>query len=290
MSTIRLLVKPAIFTVGVCGTCFCTAAIVQYETNTSNFTRFKRRQPAVTIQDWVQRQHQRTDNLYGKFIDLRKRINAWKNSLATSEKIAYGTIFANLVVLVAWRAPGLRPVMTKYFLSQVSATKVALSPMVLSFFSHASPLHFAFNMYALFSFSGIATALLGPEQLIGLYISAGTVSSLASISHRLITKRFSPSLGASGALLGVVAYVCVVRPESSLLLFFIPIAAGNAIKGLLLLDTIGLVARWSFIDHAAHLGGSLFGVWYATYGEKLYYRYRGSIVENWLKYKNKYDD
>lgn len=290
MSTLRLLLKPTLFTAGICGTCFCAAAIVQHETNRIHFARVKRRPPTIVIQDWVQRQQQRKDDLLRKFVDLRGQVNAWKNSLSTAEKIAYGTIFVNLTVLGAWRVPALRPVMTKYFLSQVSAKKVALSPMILSFFSHASPLHFAFNMYALYSFSSIATALLGPEQLIGLFVSAGTVSSLASISHRLITKRFTPSLGASGALLGVIAYVCMVRPDSNLLLFFIPIAAGNAIKGLLVLDTVGLLARWSFIDHAAHLGGSLFGVWYAIYGEKLFYKYRGSIVENWLNYRSKFDD
>ena len=125
-------------------------------------------------------------------------------------------------------------------------------------------------MVALYSFSSIATSLLGPEQLIALFISAGAVSSLTSMTFRLATKRFTPSLGASGAILGVVAYVCVCRPDTNLLLFFIPIAAANPIKGLIILDTVGLLARWSFIDHAGHLGGSCLGVWYALYGEKLF--------------------
>ena len=285
MSTLGLLIRPTLFTVGVCGTCFCAAAIVQNENHRSHYSSVRRRPPTIIIQDWVQRQQQKTSGLHGQYLELRRRVNAWTNQLSTGHKIAFGAIFANLVVLGAWQIRGFRPVMFKYFLSQVSTTKIALSPMILSFFSHSSPLHFAFNMYALYSFSNIATALLGPEQLIGLYISAGTVSSLASLTHRLVTKRSTPSLGASGALLGVIAYVCIARPDSSLLLFFIPIAAGNAIKGLILLDTVGLAARWSFLDHAAHLGGSLFGVWYATYGEKLFYKYKGTVVEKWIKYK-----
>lgn len=291
MSTLRLLVKPTIFTVGVCGTCFCVASIAQHENNKSRFpfgAAAPRKRPAASVfQDWTQQQQRL--NLANSFGDLRRKINAWKNGLTTGQKIACGTIFINFVVFCGWRSRALIPVMNQFFLSQTSKTSIPLSPMILSCFSHSSALHFGVNMYALYSFSTIANALLGPEQLIGLFIGAGTVSSLASIAHRLITGRVVPSLGASGALLGVIAYVCVTRPDSGLLLFFIPLAAGTAIKGLMLVDTVGLLARWSFIDHAAHLGGSLFGVWYATYGERLFYDNRRKVVEQWIKLRSKLD-
>lgn len=281
MATLRLLIRPTLFTAGVCGACFCGSAIVHYE---------NRKRPFPTMQDWITAQTLRQRSMIEtKYLKIRQNINAWKNQLSTGRKIAYGTIFLNSVVLLAWRFNTFRPVMMKYFVSQTSTTKIPLSPMILSCFSHSMPLHFAFNMYALYSFSNFATALLGPEQLIGLFISAGAVSSLTSIAHRLITKRTVPSLGASGALLGVIAYVCVARPQSELLLFFIPIAAGNAIKALMVIDVIGVIARWRYIDHAAHLGGSLFGVWYATYGEKIYYQHRRDIVNQWVKLKKRYD-
>lgn len=281
MSTLRLLFRPTLFTIGVCGTCFCGSAIVHYENRKRSFP---------TMQDWITAQTQRQRSMIAtKYLDIRQNINTWKNQLSTGQKIAYGTIFLNIVVLGAWRINSFRPVMMKYFVSQTSTTKIPLSPMILSCFSHSMPLHFAFNMYALYSFSNFATALLGPEQLIGLFISAGAFSSLTSIAHRLLTGRKIPSLGASGALLGVIAYICVARPQSELLLFFIPIAAGNAIKALMVVDFIGVIARWQYIDHAAHLGGSLFGVWYATYGEKIYYKHRRDIVNQWVKLKKRYE-
>lgn len=294
MSALGRLIKPTLFTVGICGTCFCGAAIAQHENHRSQyqFGQLARSKSNHVFQQWTHRQTQPPSGLSRQFIEIRRKVNAWKNRLSTGEKIAYGTIFINLTVLGAWRINGLRPVMKKFFMSSVDTTKIALSPMILSCFSHSMPLHFAFNMYALYSFSPFANSLLGPEQLIGLFISAGTVSSLASITHRVLTKTHVPSLGASGALLGVIAYVCISRPDSGLLLFFIPIAAGNAIKGIIMLDTVGLLARWRFIDHAAHLGGSLFGVWYAMYGEKLFYTYRRVIVEKYVKFKKstRYDD
>lgn len=246
----------------------------------------------TVFQDWTNRQTQQQTGILAQFRELRRKVNAWANSLSTSEKIAYGTIFINLAVLGAWRINAFQPVMNRFFISNADTRKIALSPMILSCFSHFTPLHFAFNMYCLYSFSQTAYYLLGPEQLVGLFVSAGTVSSLTSLSHRLLTGKFVPSLGASGALLGIVAYICVKRPEDGLLLFFIPIAAGNAIKLIMTIDVVGLIARWSFIDHAAHLGGSLFGVWYANYGEDLFYKHRRTVVQNYLNFRKsiRFDD
>ena len=39
--------------------------------------------------------------------------------------------------------------------------------------------------------------------------------------------------------------------------------------GLLLFDLVGMVVRWGVLDHAAHIGGMLFGIWWITEGYKL---------------------
>lgn len=279
MSALRLLIRPTIFTVGVCGTCFCGAAIVQYENKKPQFR---------IVQDWTLVKKQRT-YIESKYLNLRRQVNDWKNRLTVGHKIAYSTIFINLAVLGAWKVNRLKPVMTKFFLSHISTTKIPLSPMILSCFSHSMPLHFAFNMWALYSFAPFATGLLGPEQLIGLFLSAGVVSSWSSITFRLLSNRTIPSLGASGALLGVIAYICVARQDTNLLLFFIPMTAGTAIKAIMAFDTVGLLAGWRIMDHAAHLGGCTFGAWYALYGEKLFYDHRRSVVQEWIRFKKRFD-
>lgn len=279
MSTISLLIRPTIFTLAVCGTSFCGSAIIQHERRVSSSRHWEDiRNRISSIRKTVQSQNF-SNSLHEKLIAIRNR--HWYSG----EKIAACTIIANVMILGAWRVPALRPVLEKYFICRVNNKRIPLSPMLLSCFSHINVLHFAFNMYALYSFSNFATTLLGPEQLVGLYLSAGAVSSFSSIACRLLRREYIPSLGASGALLGVVAYICVARPETQLLLFFMPLAAGHAIKGLLLLDTVGILAKWRFMDHAAHLGGSLFGIWYALKGEKLYDRYKFEIVKTWQSLK-----
>lgn len=96
--------------------------------------------------------------------------------------------------------------------------------MLLSTFSHFSFFHMAANMYVLWSFSTSAVSMLGREQFLAVYLSAGTqrsvsglvagcdwssqwlmfvscvcsgvISTFASYVCKTATGRFGPSLGA----------------------------------------------------------------------------------------------
>ena len=46
------------------------------------------------------------------------------------------------------------------------------------------------------------------------------------------------------------------------------------------LDTLGVMLRWQFIDHWAHLGGTGIGWWYATHGRELIWR--NPQLRRWL--------
>lgn len=67
----------------------------------------------------------------------------------------------------------------------------------------------------------------------------------------------------SGAILGILAYVCTRYPETELQIMFLPMftfSAENAIKTIIVFDILGCILGWKFFDHAAHLGGALFGM------------------------------
>lgn len=67
----------------------------------------------------------------------------------------------------------------------------------------------------------------------------------------------------SGAILGVLGYVCTRYPDTQLQIMFLPMfqfSAESAIKVIMAIDVVGCVMGWKFFDHAAHLGGALFGV------------------------------
>jgi len=158
--------------------------------------------------------------------------------------------------------------------------------MLLSTFSHYSPLHLGLNMYVLWSFTGtLIDHLMGPEQYVGFYLTAGVMASWAGYAHRALMKKPTFALGASGAILGILTYTCVRIPNAELSIVFLPFftfSAQTALVGIIGIDLVGLLLGWRYLDHAAHLGGRIFGIWYAMYGEKLLWHKRDTIVR---KYK-----
>nr|XP_044248631.1 presenilins-associated rhomboid-like protein, mitochondrial isoform X2 [Drosophila takahashii]XP_044248632.1 presenilins-associated rhomboid-like protein, mitochondrial isoform X2 [Drosophila takahashii] len=146
-------------------------------------------------------------------------------------------------------------------------------PMFLSTFSHYSAMHIFANMYVMHSFANAAVLSLGKEQFLAVYLSAGVFSSLMSVLYKAGTSQAGMSLGASGAIMTLLAYVCTQYPDTQLSILFLPaltFSAGAGIKVLMGIDFAGVVLGWKFFDHAAHLGGAMFGIFWATYGAQIW--------------------
>ncbi|XP_043858928.1 presenilins-associated rhomboid-like protein, mitochondrial isoform X1 [Dromiciops gliroides] len=270
---LRNLVKPLFFTVGFTGCAFGSAAIWQYESLKSRVQSYF---DAVKA-DWLD---SLTPQKEGNF---RKQINKWWNTLSDGQRTVTGIIAANVFVFCLWRVPSLQRSMIKYFTSN-PASKALCSPMLLSTFSHFSLLHMMANMYVLWSFSTSIVNILGKEQFVAVYLSAGVISTFVSYVSKVATGRFGPSLGASGAIMTVLAAVCTKIPEGKLAIIFLPMftfTAGNALKAIIAMDTAGMILGWKFFDHAAHLGGALFGIWYITHGHELIWKNREPLVKIW---------
>ncbi|XP_051943260.1 presenilins-associated rhomboid-like protein, mitochondrial isoform X2 [Hippocampus zosterae] len=199
------------------------------------------------------------------------------------QRTVTGIIVANTLVLCCWRIPSLQRTMMKYFTSNPAAKSQCL-PMVLSSFSHYSIFHLMANMYVLWTFSSGVVSLLGREQFLAVYTSAGVISTMFSYVCKTASGRIFPSLGASGAVMAVVAVACSKVPDAKLSVIFLPMVmftAGNVLKAVVALDMAGLLLGWQMFDHAAHIGGALFGIWYVMYGHKLIWGKRDSVVKMW---------
>ncbi|XP_034535290.1 presenilins-associated rhomboid-like protein, mitochondrial, partial [Notolabrus celidotus] len=213
------LVKPLVFTVGFTGCSFGSAAIWQYESLKSRVQSYFDEIRA----DWLEKLRPQ------KRGDVRKEVNQWWNSLSEGQRTVTGIIAVNAIVFCCWRIPSLQRSMIKYFTAN-PASKTLCTPMLLSTFSHFSFFHMAANMYVLWSFSSSAVSMLGREQFMAVYLSAGVVSSFVSYVCKIATGRFGPSLGASGAIMTVLAAVCTKMPEAKLAIIFLPMftfTAGN---------------------------------------------------------------
>ncbi|XP_049580709.1 presenilin-associated rhomboid-like protein, mitochondrial isoform X1 [Syngnathus scovelli] len=267
------LVRPFLFTVGFTGCSFGSAAIWQYESLKSRVQSYYDDLRA----DWLERVRPQ------KRGDVRKEVNQWWNSLSEGQKTVTAILAANVVVFCCWRVPWLQRSMFKYFTAD-PASKTLCLPMLLSTFSHVSFFHMAANMYVLWSFSTSAVSMLGREQFVAVYMSAGVIASFFSYVSKMATGRFGPSLGASGAIMTILAAVCTKMPEAKLAIIFLPMftfTAANALKAIVAMDAAGLVLGWRFFDHAAHLGGAMFGIWYILFGHELIWKNREPFVKIW---------
>lgn len=262
-----LLLRPIIFTVGVGFGSLVGCSILQYE-------RIK----GAVVKN---RKKSLTNRSTDKFSDVRQHLNKWWNELHEGRKVAAGIIGINTLVFIAWQLPRYRNVMIKWFTSSINF-KVS-SPLLLSCFSHSEFWHVGANMFVLWSFSPLIYSMLGTEQFIGFYVAGGTFSSLVSYLYRFATRSNIPSLGASGALLAVLAACCIEHPEARLSILFLPFftfSAQTALYSIVAVDLTGLLLRWKLFDHAGHLGGTLFGSWYILEGYKYTWEKR-AVITNW---------
>ncbi|XP_062712207.1 presenilins-associated rhomboid-like protein, mitochondrial [Aedes albopictus] len=217
----------------------------------------------------------------------RKDVNGWWDRLSPGERIFAPICALNLVVFGMWRVPRLQPMMLRLFASNPAA-KAVCWPMFLSTFSHYSLFHIAANMYVLHSFCHGAVATLGREQFLGLYLSAGVIASFASHVFKTVMRQPGLSLGASGAIMGILAYVCSQYPDTQLSIVFLPMftfSAGAAIKVIMGIDLAGVLLGWKLFDHAAHLGGALFGMFWAYYGSRNVWPLREHFIGYWHEWR-----
>ncbi|OAF66212.1 hypothetical protein A3Q56_06033 [Intoshia linei] len=174
-------------------------------------------------------------------------------------------VAANIAVFMFWRLPQFTALMHNYFV--ISPTS-RISSILCVAFSHKSLIHLSINMYVMMSFNTALAYMFDKCEYLSFYMSAGMFASLGSILVRHLKGIRTPSIGASGAVVAILAYVCfsdVIQSRLSImgLNLIIPhsLDSKQAILALVIFDTVGLFIKQSKIDHAAHLSGVLFALY-----------------------------
>jgi membrane associated rhomboid family serine protease len=139
--------------------------------------------------------------------------------------------------------------------------------LVSHIFLHGSLSHLAFNMLALWSFGRILEKVWGAQRFVLFYLFCGVGAAIVSqlIDHYFLGPVFGYTVGASGAIYGLLVAFAMMFPNFKIMLIFlpVPIAAKHFVPVLLLIDlTAGFTGFSIFgqnIAHFAHLGGALMG-------------------------------
>ncbi len=126
-------------------------------------------------------------------------------------------------------------------------------------FMHASFSHLFFNMIALWMFGMELENSLGSKKFLTFYLLCGLGGGLL---HLLAAPLFSvagPTVGASGAVYGVLLAFGLLFPERLIMIyFFVPIKAKYFVLLYMVIEFLS-VGSLDGIAHFAHIGGAVVG-------------------------------
>lgn len=158
--------------------------------------------------------------------------------------------------------------------------------LVTHFFMHGGLFHIFFNMYTLVMFGALLERVWGPQRFLFFYLftalgaallhqcvqgfeiyqlSGSFFPALEDIARmpEVAFKLSIPTIGASGAVFGIMAGFALLFPNTELMLLFppMPVKAKYLMIGLAAIELYsGLQSNpHDNVAHFAHLGGALFG-------------------------------
>lgn len=129
-------------------------------------------------------------------------------------------------------------------------------------FLHGDPLHLFFNMFGLWMFGSEIEMIWGRKRYWHFLLASAVAGAVAQMLVSLIGIPMGPTVGASGALYGLLLAFGMMFPERIIMPLFPPIPMKAKIfvmvfGGIALLS--GIFSPTGGVAHFAHLGGMLGG-------------------------------
>jgi membrane associated rhomboid family serine protease len=132
--------------------------------------------------------------------------------------------------------------------------------LVSSAFLHGGLSHLLLNMFALWMFGHDCERVLGARRYLALYFAAVLSSGLLQLAVVSLSGSAYPTVGASGAVFGVLLAFAMLFPERRVMLLFPPIPMPAwlfvTLYGVVELAN-GVLGTQAGVAHFAHLGGML---------------------------------
>ncbi|MCS6809216.1 MAG: rhomboid family intramembrane serine protease [Bacteroidota bacterium] len=139
-------------------------------------------------------------------------------------------------------------------------------------FMHGGLLHLFFNMLALWIFGLELESLWGSRRFLVFYLLAGVGAGLTQLLvSSLLPGYGGPTVGASGAIQGVMIAFGFMFPDRPILMFpiFFPIPAKIFVFMWIGIDLIAGLMGNDSVAHFAHLGGALTGYILLRFGDQI---------------------
>jgi membrane associated rhomboid family serine protease len=184
------------------------------------------------------------------------------------------------IIILVFLAQAMIPGFTEFFLLNQNAWNEPWR-FVTSIFLHGNLAHLVYNMFALALFGTILEVLIREKRFLFVFFSTGILANLVSVFF------YPASLGASGAIFGIIGAMIYIKPWQVVWAFGLPMPV--FIAGILWAvgDMIGIFVPDN-VGNIAHLSGMAFGLLVGSFFRRHYRRKKERRRRE--KHKHKLDE
>jgi len=178
-------------------------------------------------------------------------------------KIENVSLWLTAICFAVFGVQALVPGFTEVFL--LNSSLIASRPWTLltSIFLHGNAQHLLYNMFALAIFGIILERTIGTRRFLILFFASGLFASIGAAIF------YNASLGASGAIMGILGTLTVLKPKLTVFVGMIPMPMAMAAVVWIAGDLLRLFVPTG-IAASAHLFGMALGLAFGIYLKKEY--------------------
>ena len=150
-------------------------------------------------------------------------------------------------------------------------------------FVHAGLPHLLFNMFGVYMFGSDLERVWGPRRYLGYYMTCALSAAATQMGVASLTGAYYPTVGASGAVFGLLLAYAMMFPNRTIMPLFPPIPMRApvfvTVYGVLEL-VLGVTGTQAGVAHFAHLGGLAGGFLFMRFLEGV------ALTRSWLEAVN----
>lgn len=152
---------------------------------------------------------------------------------------------------------------------------------ISAIFLHAGAEHLVFNLFALILFGLILESIIGGRRFLIIFFVSGIAANLIAVNF------YSSSLGASGAIFGIIGALTFLRPKMTIWVYALPMPMFIAALVWIAAGVFGIFNP-SGVGDIAHLSGIVVGFifggfYYSKFKERKEVKYGINLPEREMR-------
>lgn len=172
-------------------------------------------------------------------------------------KIKFYTLWIAVSLVIIFILQSIFPNLTDYLLLNQSSFTQPWR-FVTAIFLHGSIQHLLFNLFALLMFGFILEKLIGSNRFLLVFFISGIIANIIAVNF------YNSSLGASGAIMGIIGVLAIIKPLMLVWSFGMVLPMSVAAIFWILLDILGIFTPDN-VGNIAHLAGIFVGLTFGIF-------------------------